>query len=195
MTANRLSPVYPERSVRRAPPAASTFPAFRSKLHRNCGAEIPTWSGRSDVRTFGPSDLPTFPFWNSPPYPLSPLVSCTYMEPIFQPFCFQVHAWNGGVPPRRSDLHTFPRVFDLSPFFSHSCALFCTQQKLNPFIFNRFRTLCRKPPGVGVSPCFPPFPIALSHFALPSGLAHSQRRPEHQRPNSRIFGYHPCAAA
>jgi hypothetical protein len=170
--------------------------SLKSRLPRALGAKGPTpglhlsgaqieappqlWSGDPDMVGFGPSDLPTFPFWNSPPYPLSPLLSCTYVEPILQPFCFQVHAWNGGVPLRRSDLHTFLRVSDLSPFFSHSCALFCTQQKLNPFIFNRFRTLCRKPPGVGVPPCFPPFPIALSHFALPSGLAHSQGRPEHQ---------------
>ncbi len=40
--------------------------------------------------------------------------------------------------------------FDLSPFFSHSCALFCTTRKFNTFLFNRFRTLCKKPPGVGV---------------------------------------------
>jgi hypothetical protein len=38
---------------------------------------------------------------------------------------------------------------DLSSFLSHSCALFCNNKKLNPFPFNRFRTLCRKPPGVG----------------------------------------------
>ena len=44
------------------------------------------------------------------------------------------------------------RVFDLSPFLSHSCALFGTAQKLNPFVFRRFRTLCAKTPGVGVSP-------------------------------------------
>ena len=37
----------------------------------------------------------------------------------------------------------------LSSFFSHACALFRTQQKLNPFIFKLFRTLCQKPPGVG----------------------------------------------
>src|SRR5216683_2606392 len=34
-----------------------------------------------------------------------------------------------------------------SSFFSHSCALFCAHQKLNPFLFKRFRTLCQKPPG------------------------------------------------
>src|SRR5437660_673882 len=36
-----------------------------------------------------------------------------------------------------------------SSFFSHSCALFCTHQKLNSFVLNRFRTLCSKHPGVG----------------------------------------------
>jgi len=36
-----------------------------------------------------------------------------------------------------------------NPFFSISCALFCTHQNLNPFVFNYFRTLCQKPPGVG----------------------------------------------
>ena len=42
-----------------------------------------------------------------------------------------------------------PRVPEPSSFLSNACALFCTRQKLNPFIFNRFRTLCQKPPGVG----------------------------------------------
>ena len=38
----------------------------------------------------------------------------------------------------------------LTSVFSIPCALFCTTQTLNPFLFNRFRTLCQKPPGVGV---------------------------------------------
>jgi len=45
------------------------------------------------------------------------------------------------------------RSFPLSPFFSHSCALFCTHAKLNSFIFKRFRTLCTKHPGVGERGC------------------------------------------
>ncbi len=40
-------------------------------------------------------------------------------------------------------------LYPLSPFFSHSCALFCTHQKRIPFIFNRFSTLYAKHPGVG----------------------------------------------
>src|SRR6266567_4626541 len=38
-------------------------------------------------------------------------------------------------------------TFLLFPFFSHSCALFCTHQNLNTFVFNDFRTLCKKPTG------------------------------------------------
>ena len=37
----------------------------------------------------------------------------------------------------------------ISSFFSASCALFCTRANFNSFVFNRFRTLCQKPPGVG----------------------------------------------
>src|SRR5260370_9633729 len=46
------------------------------------------------------------------------------------------------------NLQTFQRVSKLSPFFSHSCALFCTYQRLNLFSFKRFRTPCTKPLGV-----------------------------------------------
>jgi hypothetical protein len=42
-----------------------------------------------------------------------------------------------------------PTFFDLSSVLSIPCALFCATQILNPFLFNRFRTLCQKPPGVG----------------------------------------------
>jgi hypothetical protein len=35
------------------------------------------------------------------------------------------------------------------PLFSCSYALFCIQQKLNSFLFMRFRTLCQKHPGGG----------------------------------------------
>ena len=45
-------------------------------------------------------------------------------------------------PPITRHLHS-------SPFHSYRCALFCTHTKLNPFLFNRFRTLCQKPPGWG----------------------------------------------
>src|SRR5216684_2136204 len=82
--------------------------SLKSRLPRALGAKGPTpglhlsgvqieappqlWSGDDDMVGFGPSDLPTFPFWNSPPYPLSPLLSCTYVEPILQHFSFHIHA-------------------------------------------------------------------------------------------------------
>src|SRR5467141_3976993 len=41
------------------------------------------------------------------PYSLSPLFSCTYVEPILQPICFQVHAWNGRLCTPLPDLPAF----------------------------------------------------------------------------------------
>jgi hypothetical protein len=48
---------------------------------------------------------------------------------------------------RSNDFSTYPLYFQTLP---HSFALFCTHTKLNPFLFKRFRTLCKKTPGVGV---------------------------------------------
>src|SRR5258708_40358740 len=46
-----------------------------------------------------------------------------------------------------SRLSPFP--YPLFPVFSCSCALFCTHQKDNSFLFKRFHTLCEKHPGWG----------------------------------------------
>src|SRR5712664_2259272 len=63
------------------------------------------------------------------PQKIAPFFSCAYVEPILQPLCFQIHACNGGYPPLPnlppSNLPTFQRVSELSPFFSNYCALFC----------------------------------------------------------------------
>jgi hypothetical protein len=145
------------------------------------------------------------------PEKITPLFSRTYVQPILQPVCFQIHACNGDMPPfppclftllhrsiesqvtkspvvhplyaqqltkcssrnsfilktihfdggygvpsdlrtfRRSNVQKLQRFLNLSPLFSYSCALFCTPQKLNSFIFKRFRTLRQKtqPPGSG----------------------------------------------
>jgi len=49
----------------------------------------------------------------------------------------------------RTHLRDVPTFFDLSSVLSISCELFCAIRILNPFLFNCFRTLCQKPPGVG----------------------------------------------
>src|SRR5260370_6148142 len=43
--------------------------------------------------------------------------------------------------------NVFPSYFLCFQILAHSLALFCTHARLNPFIFKRFRTLCKKPPG------------------------------------------------
>src|SRR6266702_1898876 len=78
----------------------------------------------------------------------------------------------GGVLPepstfRHSDLLSIhPLYFHTLP---NSFALFCTYQKLNPFIFMQFRTLCEKHPGVGEQ--FDAYP------SLPSARAESRSQP------------------
>src|SRR6266446_5745290 len=55
----------------------------------------------------------------------------------------------GELATRNSSFATIRSPLNSSSFFSHPCALFCTNEKLNSFVFKQFRTLCKKPPGVG----------------------------------------------
>ena len=93
--------------------------------------------------------------------PNNPCICHTSETPLgsfrfsIQPACpaFPVRAAKG-TPNTPSSLAQSPTpsptpYFDLSPLFSQPCGLFCTHQKLNPLVFNRFRTLCEKPPGGG----------------------------------------------
>src|SRR5260370_14604039 len=87
----------------------------------------------------------------------SPFFSYTCVEPILQPFCFQIHAYKRGCTPspsrQPSNLLTLQPVSGLSPFFSHSCALFCTflhSRKTQLFSFQAIPHSLRKTPGVGV---------------------------------------------
>src|SRR6266852_9645480 len=79
------------------------------------------------------------------PYPVSP-ASATLTKTagvgVFFPF-------RNVSDVRRSDPRMFQGVSELSPFFSHSCVLFCIRQNLNPFVFKRFCTLWPKTPGGG----------------------------------------------
>src|SRR6266702_8224430 len=80
-----------------------------------------------------------------------PVFSITCAMPILQLFCFDALPFSWGVcTPLHVQAFQCFDVSDLSPLFSLCCALFCTLQKHNSFLFNRFRTLCQKPPGVGV---------------------------------------------
>src|SRR5713101_7219070 len=144
------------RPVRALPLPSSRF-YFQSK--------IPTGSGRFNVQM---SPIPPCPgfyshFGSHPSpslchnrHPLSPLFSCTYEMQILQPLCFQLHACNGGGALSSASrphilyfLSPIPFPIKLLRTFLRFFALFCTHAKLNSFIFNRFRTLCKKPPGVG----------------------------------------------
>ena len=78
-----------------------------------------------------------------------------------QPFCNQsvTHSFylDGGytplcAAPTTAILSNAYPMFPISFIFqsrAHSFALFCAPQKLNSFIFNRFRTLCKKKRGQG----------------------------------------------
>src|SRR6266852_2048075 len=79
------------------------------------------------------------------PQRIAPFFSCAYAEPILQPLCFQIHACNGGYPSStfgRSDLQTFWRVSNLSPFFSilsgHSYTTAAHQPFCNQFVTPTF---------------------------------------------------------
>src|SRR5712664_122898 len=84
-----------------------------------------------NVPTCKPSNVSRFGSHLTPvPRKSAPFFSYTYVEPIFQPLCFQIHACNGGCTPSQScqpsKLPTLQRVSELSPLFSYLCALFCT---------------------------------------------------------------------
>ena len=73
----------------------------------------------------------------------TPLLSC---QPAFarKPFVSSLfHTLLESAHPHDSTAFSIP-------LFSYTYALFCTQQKLNSFIFMRFRALCAKHPGWGV---------------------------------------------
>src|ERR1700682_3138414 len=85
-----------------------------------------------------------------------------------------------GVTPS-PNLPTFPRVYDLSSLFSYHCALFCAHKKHNPLVFNHFRTLRQKTPGVGV----PRFPRST----VQRRLSRSEPVTSHESPvTSHLFG-------
>ena len=109
-------------------------------------------SRRSDVWAFRRADVPkSLPFnLFADPHRLNPAPSIFYKKV----------AGRGALGVQMRSLHSerdygaFQRVSDPSPLLSYHCKLFCTCGKHTFFVFKQFRTLCQKPPGVGVLPTF-----------------------------------------
>jgi len=105
-----------------------------------------------------------FPFWNPPLATRhSPLSFPPVIPGIFRPDLVG-ECNRGELATRNSSFATISSPLDSSSFFSHPCALFCINEKLNSFVFKQFRTLCKKPPGVGG-------PVINSLFRAPANLS------------------------
>src|SRR5713101_7663028 len=110
--------------------------------------------------TFKPANDPQFPPASIPILELTPPSSHRKSPPSFHaltwnPFCnpfvfIFVHVMGGYTLLGASTAYPLlPIPYPLSfQIRAHSFALFCTHQKLNSFIFNQLRTLCKKHPGV-----------------------------------------------
>jgi hypothetical protein len=92
------------------------------------------------------------------PEKIGPFFSRTYVEPILQPFCFQIHACNGGlgVPPLALPLSsTIPSSLDPIPYplsfhiLAHSFAFFFALIKNSTLFFSSISALFTQNRGVG----------------------------------------------
>ncbi len=107
----------------------------RSLLLRHCDKKPVT---RRNFRPFLSYTCALFHF----PYPISPLFAALTKTAGCHP-----NNSHCGTPPLARPRTPFPRRYHLSLFLSYACALFCTHQKYNPFVFIRFRTLNEKHRG------------------------------------------------
>src|SRR6266481_6560686 len=113
--------------------------------------------------TFKPANDPQFPPASIPILELTPPSSHRKSPPSFHaltwnPFCnpfvfIFIHVMGGTPsselqPPIPYSQSPIPFLFKYVRTLLHFFALFCTHQKLNSFIFNQLRTLCKKHPGV-----------------------------------------------
>ena len=116
--------------------------SFGIRFYQNCRVSTPT----------------TLPFWNSPPRHTNLIRTFSFHALTWNPFCnpfvlIFIHVMGGMYTPLA--LPAIPSSLSPSPYplsfhtLPHSFALFCTHAKLNSLVFNRFRTLCTKHPGVG----------------------------------------------
>jgi hypothetical protein len=110
-----------------------------------CAVRIPDASS-------GPSNIPTFGFPYLLPSSVSrnPFVcrSCEKCRGVYQQFPI----WNEVHPAKSNGSYSSYGSAQMLSFqvLAHSFALFCIFQKLNSFVFKRFRTLCAKTRGWGV---------------------------------------------
>jgi hypothetical protein len=100
----------------------------------------------------------------------------------------------GGTPS--PNLPTFPRVYELSPFFSYHCALFCTflhSQKTQLPCFQSFPHSASKNTGVGV-PRFPRSTVQRRLSRSQPVTSHESRVTSHQSPTtSHLFCSSHCS--
>src|SRR5712692_11648293 len=79
---------------------------------------IPTFQRANCPASSRPCTLSNF---GSPytliPEKVTPFFSCTYVEPILQPFCFQIHAWNGGCTSLCGNYKSWPQIMCGQPLF------------------------------------------------------------------------------
>jgi hypothetical protein len=100
---------------------------------------------RRDFRPFLSYTSALFHF----PYPVTPLfATLTKTAGVYQQFPF----WNPTLRHPSSLTTTNSPVPASCPYFSYSCALFCTYAKLNSILFTQFRTLSQKHRGWGTHP-------------------------------------------
>ncbi len=104
------------------------------------------------------------------------LTNCPFSISFLLIFIHVMGGWRGTAVLHCPNLRPCQRVFELSPFFSGSCALFCTHRKLNPFVFKQFHTLCQKHSGWGhVQPARSSLRRTLGRKSLPRITGHESR--------------------
>ena len=144
---------------------------------------------------------PFFPFWNSPLVSHPCIQALSFHALTHCPFCnsslfTHMHVMGGCTPLLAMRLATaIPSSLSTNPYLlyfqtlAHSSALFCSRQKLNFFIFNLFRTLCQKHPGVGYVPLSPPQQPARSQRSTPGAATIFHQ----SRVTSHLLARGPCA--
>jgi hypothetical protein len=99
--------------------------------------------------TFQRSNFPTCERSSYNPFRINTYKSVTKQTTLtlFRINTYEKHRGEGASTFQSSS----PISYRLSPLCSYSCALFCVHQKLNSFIFKRFRTLLPKHRGSRIS--------------------------------------------